>query len=227
MRSLLILHGALGSKEQFTALRDHLSPHYKIVDINLSGHGGNISTDPFSISSFAKETSRFLDQQAIQAIDVFGYSMGGYVALKLAHDHPGRLDRIMTLGTKFDWTPENAAREVKMLDPEVIELKVPKFADSLSKRHHPQDWKEVVRQTANMMLALGNGEAMNEMDFRKITNQVLICVGSEDNMVTREESKNVAQWLPNGSFLEIPNFKHPIETVDAGVLAEEIKRFID
>ncbi len=227
MKSLLLLHGALGSKEQFTALHDHLSSMYNIVDINFSGHGGNIFTNQFSIRSFAEETLSLLDQNSIQSIDVFGYSMGGYVALRLAHDHPGRLDRIMTLGTKFEWTPESAQKELKLLNPEVIENKVPKFADTLSRRHQPNDWKVLMHKTAVMMHSLGKGEAMEKQDFRKIQNPVMISVGSEDNMVTNEESKKVVEWLPNGAFLEIPNFKHPIEAVDVAVLAEEIKKFID
>ena len=47
-----------------------------------------------------------------------GHSMGGYVALKLALKRPELVDRIITLGTKFNWTPEVAAKEVKMLNPD-------------------------------------------------------------------------------------------------------------
>jgi pimeloyl-ACP methyl ester carboxylesterase len=51
--------------------------------------------------------------------------MGGYVALKTAVLHPGRIEAIVTLGTKFHWDPENASNEVRMLNPEKIEEKVP------------------------------------------------------------------------------------------------------
>ena len=43
--------------------------------------------------------------------------MGGYVALHLALHHPERVQRIVTLGTKFRWDPVTAEREAARLDP--------------------------------------------------------------------------------------------------------------
>ena len=54
--------------------------------------------------------------------------MGGYVALQLANKHPKYVQKIITLGTKFAWDKETAAKEVKMLNPEKIEEKIPAFA---------------------------------------------------------------------------------------------------
>jgi len=45
-------------------------------------------------------------------------------------------------------------------------------------------------------------------------------------MVTVEESKNVANWLPKGEFKLIENFKHPIETVPAEELSAIINNFL-
>ena len=116
--------------------------------------------------------------------------------------------------------------ETKMLVPGVIEQKVPKFATALQQRHSPQDWKKIMTLTAQMMLELSNGLALSTEDFQEIENRTLICVGSEDNMVTIEESENVAGQLPNGSFKMVEGFKHPIEAVDKEVLAGLIREFM-
>lgn len=94
--------------------------------------------------------------------------MGGYVALWLAHQHPERVRKIVTLGTKFDWSPESARLEVKKLDAEKILEKVPAFALILETRHAPNDWKQLLSRTSTMMLALGSDPLLKDDHFPKI-----------------------------------------------------------
>src|SRR5687768_3564024 len=220
--SILLLHGALGSKDQFASLIEKLKDEFDVHTFNFFGHGGNEFSDGFSIDGFIKETMNFIYSNHLESTNVFGYSMGGYVALKAAILYPLRFKKIITLGTKFNWTPETAAKETGRLIPEVIVEKIPKFADDLQKRHHPQDWKKLMNHTAAMIVALGNSDAIKDEDFSTIQNEVLICVGSEDNMVTLEESMAVVNHLPNGHLKVINGFKHPIEAVDQNVLAKII-----
>jgi len=226
LQNLLLLHGALGGIDQFAELKTLLDPYFRVHAFNFLGHGGREIPDQFSVQRFADETLEYLEGQKIDVAHVFGYSMGGYVALQLSKDHPDRIEKIMTLGTKFNWTKESAEKEIKMLDPEVVEAKVPKFAEMLKHRHQPEDWKTVMIKTAQMMTSLGNGAAMTEDDFRKIQNNILICLGTEDTMVTREESMNVVSNLKNGCFKLVEGFKHPIEAVDKVELSKIILDFM-
>lgn len=223
---LLLLHGALGSTDQFIELKELLTADFIVHDVNFSGHGGNEIKDDFSTALFIDDTITFFEKNEISEANIFGYSIGGYVALALAIRFPDKVNKIITLGTKFDWTTESATREVKMLDPDVIEVKVPKFAATLQARHHPQDWKTVMQHTAEMMTQLGNGGALTMDDFQNINHEVLICVGSEDNMVSMAESAHVVDHLQKGNLVVIEGFKHPIETVDKTKLAKLIHQFI-
>lgn len=216
---LLLLHGALGSAAQFDELRRYLPADQPVYALNFPGHGGLSTDTEFSIPRFAESVLAFLSGNNLSRVRIFGYSMGGYVALYLAWKHPERVESIATLGTKFDWTPETAARETARLDPEKMAAKVPAFAQMLAERHAPADWQAVVRQTAELLHGLGNGHALGREAFAAITCPVRIGLGEEDNMVTREESEQVAEWLPRGTFEVLPGTKHPFEQVDAGRLA--------
>ena len=219
-KPLVLLHGALGSERQFDFIKAKLTQHYDVHVFSFDGHGGFPVKSPFSIDLFVKNTLDYLDVHHLANVSVFGYSMGGYVALKLAYDYPERLAKIMTLGTKFHWTPESAAKEVRMMNPEVIEQKIPAFASVLADRHQPADWKEIMRHTAEMMTRLGNGEAMTEEHFECIGQPSLICIGTNDHMVSVEESERTASQLSNGRLQTIEGFKHPLEAVDQNVLAD-------
>ncbi|MDX1939355.1 MAG: alpha/beta fold hydrolase [Saprospiraceae bacterium] len=224
--SLLLLHGALGSAAQLQLLKALLSKHFTVYTLDFSGHGGEPFKSDFSIAAFADEVLTFLDVNIIEKTHIFGYSMGGYVALHLAKLYPDKIDKIFTLGTKFDWNPETAEREVKMLKPLKIKEKIPAFAKILKERHEPNDWEELLHKTAIMMLALGNGGVLKEEDFKNIKHHIIIGIGSEDNMVTLAESQAVAAILPHGKLLLFSNFKHPIEQIDIITLADAIELFI-
>lgn len=223
-RPLILLHGALGSKEQFKDLAESLKGDFDIRTFNFAGHGGKVCTEAFSIDVFAHDLHRFMEIEHIDKADLFGYSMGGYIALRFAADHPDMVGKIMTLGTKFDWTPESAAREVKMLDVATIEEKVPQFAEELQKRHDPIDWKEVVSKTADMMQRLGDGEAM-DLQGLNLQHKVQISVGDLDRVVKFGEAVAASRQLSNATFVPIPGGKHPLEQVDTNMLAEKMHVF--
>lgn len=227
MKNILILHGAIGSKDQFELLKHQLVKKYNVHSINFSGHGGEVFKSKFNIAQFADDVLAYLNQQHISSVDVFGYSMGGYVALYLAKNAPDRINKIITLGTKFSWTPEVAQQEIKMLDAEKIEEKIPAFAELLKLRHAPNNWKEVLAKTAEMMLEMGQNNPLTINDYKTIQHQVKIGLADQDEMVTLEETMAVANAIPNALFYQLHNSKHPIEKVDMQQLTHEIMDFIN
>lgn len=226
MKNIILLHGALGSASQMTRLADELSNEFNVHTPDFDGHGKNTKTLEFSIEHFAQNLIDFVEEHELKGAPVFGYSMGGYVALTALSIQPGIVGKVFTLGTKFGWTPEFAAGEVKMLNPDKIEEKVPKFAGYLASQHGSERWKDVMGATTDMMTALGNKHALTENEFKVIPNRVKITVGEEDKMVTREESEHIAGLLPNATFEQIAGFPHPIEKIDLSVLANRVSSFL-
>ncbi|WP_298417135.1 alpha/beta hydrolase [uncultured Kordia sp.] len=225
-QNLLLLHGALGSEVQLKPLQQLLANDFNVHTLNFEGHGGRTSDDGFDMERFADNIVEKLQTIGISQTHIFGYSMGGYVALTLAKKHPELIDKIVTLGTKFNWSLESAQQEVKMLNPEKVEEKVPAFANRLHELHQPNNWKEVMNKTASMMLDLANGKKLTNDDLHQIQHKTLIGIGSLDNMVSVAESENAATQLPNGILKIIEAIKHPIEKVDVNVLATFIRDFI-
>lgn len=225
---VLLLHGALGSKTQLDPLKVALEASGRTVySLNFSGHSGESFRKDFGIETFADDVLRFMQAQGLKTADIFGYSMGGYVALWLAHQHPSSAGRIVTLGTKFDWTPESAEREVKKVDPQKIEEKIPAFARILQHRHIPNDWKELLHKTAAMMTALGHKPLLTLEIMETITHDVTVLLGDQDDMADLMFSKKVAEALPHGKFASLEKTPHPIERVDVKflhrVLTESLK----
>lgn len=223
MSTLLLLHGAIGAKDQMERFIPELRSHYdRVIALNFPGHGGTpIPSAGLNIPSLSKGLLHYLHDQHLEEVDVFGYSMGGYIALHAA-SQSNRFRKIVTLGTKFSWSPEIATKEKGMLNPEKLKEKVPAFAQALAHRHAPQNWEDVLHATAQLMEGLGEQPALHAEHFQAITCKVLISVGDRDTMVSIDESLHVFRQIKNAHFAVLPGVVHPIEKVPAS----EIQRLL-
>lgn len=247
---LLLLHGALGDQTQFDALRPMLATAGRAPEshsaylhtLDLAGHGARpLGHRPFRLESFAADVTDWLDAHdnaqrnahtdastdnaPAQRVDIFGYSMGGYVALLTAAAHPDRVRSVFTLGTKLDWSPAFAQSAGEQLDPATIRAKVPRFAEALAARHPASGWEQVVRNTREALLALGDAPLLTHDMLARITCPVRLAVGDRDTTVTLEEVRQAVQVLPNADFEVLPSTPHPFERVPMDRLAWSLTQF--
>jgi pimeloyl-ACP methyl ester carboxylesterase len=167
---------------------------------------------------FEDDVLRFMDEKGIAAAHLFGYSMGGFVALRLALRAPERILSLGTLATKMDWTEASCAAESSMLQPEAIAEKVPRFAEMLAATHPRNGWRKVVSETQRMIA---------EMHLHRITEEALshiqqpacIMLGDRDKMVSIEETVALYRALPDASLAVMPDTPHPLERANMQVLA--------
>jgi pimeloyl-ACP methyl ester carboxylesterase len=225
---LVLLHGAIGSKQQFNELLELLSKKMEVYALDFPGHGkAAFPGEPFSIPQFAAHVIQWMDKKKLLKVDIFGYSMGGFVGIYLATHFPDRVNKVFTLAAKFNWSKEIALRETSLLDPTVIEQKLPDFAKELKQRHAPKDWKELLNKTSDMLIAMGRKNPLHDEDLRSINQEVLIGMGDRDNMVIIEESVYAYRLLKNGRLLILPNTPHPIEKISVARLKTEVLTFFD
>lgn len=222
MTPILITHGALGSAHQFESILAALPPSPTFLE--FYGHGTTADVDaPWTIDVFADQLANALEQAGRP--HVFGYSMGGYVALTLALRRPELFASITTLGTKLEWSVQGAEREVRMLDPEVIRQKVPAFATDLQRRHGEHRWKDVLAKTAELMRDLGANPRCTPEAMAAMTVPVHYGIGDRDEMVTLEETITWYRATPGSTLHVIPKMRHPIEKAECSVVVDHILRF--
>lgn len=224
--SLLLLHGALGSQHQFDELTGRLADDFDLHTLTFEGHGDQPPLhDEFRSEHFVANVIAYLDARGLAQTDIFGYSMGGYVALTLASTHPDRVNRVFTLGTELPWTPARAARDIKLLDADKIAEKVPAFARTLDARHSAFGWRNVLAATKEMLHDLGTHPRLTEETFRALSHHIRLSVGDQDTTAGVEDTVGVFRWLQKGELQVFPSTPHPLERVEVGMLAEAIKQF--
>lgn len=224
--NLLLLHGALGSKSQFMPLLPYLEEKFALHTLDFEGHGASPpGSRPFRIEYFAENAMDYLEQNSLPEVDLFGYSMGGYVGLYLALHHPERLKRIFTLATKFDWTPAFAAAQAEFLNAEKLLHTHEKYAKALQKIHAAAGWETVLQKTGEMMQALGEKPLLSGANLPQLARKVRIGVGDKDHMVSLEESIDVFRLLPHSELQIFPGTPHPFEKAPHAFLAASLIDF--
>ncbi len=222
--NILLLHGALGTKRQLAFLADSLD-HANCRSITFSGHGENeIPGEGLSFDLFLKDIDAAV-QRMDGPVHLFGYSMGGYVALLWAARNPGRAATVTTLGTKLVWTPEGLQKELRKLDPAVMEEKVPEFAMGLAAAHGPERWKELVKHTAVLMTRLAATPLLTDDMLATLDVPVLLMVGDRDTTAVPEDTLLTARKLKDAGVMVLPRTRHPFEEVDLDLLITQLSRF--
>jgi pimeloyl-ACP methyl ester carboxylesterase len=223
---LLLLHGALGAKDQFAALVPILAERYEVHTLDFEGHGeAPLGERPFRIEHFAENVLDYVEEHSIKSAHFFGYSMGGYVACTLAKSHPTLVLSVATLGTKYFWDPETAARELGFLDVEKISAKVPHFARALAGRHTAIGWEGVVSRTRDLLWTLGEQGGLRPDDVSELEQRVRIIVGDRDSTVGVAECAEMYRALPRGELEVLPGTRHEIDRVSPERLAYSLMEF--
>jgi len=224
-QNLILLHGALGSSQSFDALLPYLSDDFNVFVPDIKWHGDRSEAGSvFKMQDLADDLEDIFENEQVQFTNVFGFSMGGYIALTLALKKPQYFRKVMTLGTKLDWKVEQAEKETKMLNPDKIQEKVPQFAQHLQSLHG-ENWSNLCRQTAGMMLDLGQQPILTSDNISTLEFPIRIGLGDKDNMVSFDETVAFYKALSQGEMQVFPNCLHPIEKVNAETLARAIMDF--
>lgn len=225
-KDLILIHGALGSKLQFENIRLHLDSEYSIHTFDLPAHGLlSWQKDQFSMYNFVNFVRNYIIKNELNKPLVFGFSMGGYIALTL-QSQCDIFSKIMTLNTKFDWDINNALKQSKMFNPQTIMEKVPEYAEYLISLHSKENWEFLLDKHKNLILNIPNENPLSNYALGKINIPILLTKGENDNMVTESETKEVMKNIQKSEYFQFDNVGHPIEKIDSLILTNKIKEFL-
>lgn len=227
MQNIILLHGALGCSSDLAVISSEFEKNnLKAHNFTFSGHAKMPYADAFGIEQFASELEEYIKTNNLLNPLIFGYSMGGFVALYLASKQASLIKNIITLGTKFNWNKQTVEKETAMLNPDIISQKVPAFARALEHKHG-EDWKTLLQKTASLMWEIHENNFLNDEVLKSIQTQTLIGLGDKDHMVTMEETYHVYKSLPKANMYMLPETKHMIETVNARNLCSLLLPYIE
>ncbi|ETK30920.1 hypothetical protein MPTA5024_37755 [Microbispora sp. ATCC PTA-5024] len=103
-RPVVLIHGALsGIGTSFGAILPHLARTRRVLAVELQAHGrtGDVERD-LTVEDLAADVVALLDHLGVGRADVFGWSMGAAVGLRLGTHHAERVGRLVLASVSFD-----------------------------------------------------------------------------------------------------------------------------
>ncbi len=94
---VIMLHGLLGSLDNWNFQAKKLLPQRRVISIDLRNHGHSPHVKGMSYREMIADIIALLDDLNITQCDLMGHSMGGKVAMTLALHYPQRLRSLIVV----------------------------------------------------------------------------------------------------------------------------------
>jgi pimeloyl-ACP methyl ester carboxylesterase len=204
---LVLLHGAFGFTEGWATILPALTKAHQVIAIELEGHGRTRDLDrPLSYQQMAEDTAALLRQLKIKDADVFGYSMGGVIALGVAIRHPELVRKLAILGSgsspiKEIFEPENYKLFQSLPDdfaPPMLKEPYERLAPD------PTRWPVLVKKIKNMV---NDFKGYPAAEVKTIKAKTLIMQGDRDG-VRPEHAVELFRLIPNSQLTIFPGGDH-------------------
>lgn len=134
---LVLLHGFTGTGETWRPFIHKWASVFKVVTIDLPGHGKSITPDFPTMTDFCDELKQLLEELQINKCHLLGYSMGGRIALSFAQRHPDMISSLILESSSPGLKMENERMERRNKDQKladkIVENGVEAFVDEWEK----------------------------------------------------------------------------------------------
>jgi len=240
---VLFIHGYPLNRELWQTQVDGLSSSGRILAPDLRGHGDSQAVKgPYSMDLLASDCIALLDALEIhKPIVVCGLSMGGYIALALYRNYPGRLGGLILAATRANAdSPEGkanrdaAAALVKEKGVEtVVASMLPKMMSPKTYQQKPelvQRAKKIMEHTS-LEGVLGDLMGMKERpDSRPTLGTIdiptLVIHGADDQIISVEETRQMHAQIQGAALETVFEAGHLLNLEQPEIFNQAVERFI-
>lgn len=218
-----------------------LSSHYHIYAPDLPGFGQSRLQVIHSMEEYADKISQSLETRGLDKVVMFGHSMGGYITLAFAEKYP---EKILGLGLINSRATVDSETTKKYRHDQMLKIKNEGPAEALgamssrllapetldSKPHVVDAFKKILETaTAEGMILALHAMAVRK-DHRDLLKQidvpVLIIAGKDDQHVSAEESRSMADGLKKGTYVEIDSAGHMAMMEQPDIVTSTMQHFL-
>jgi pimeloyl-ACP methyl ester carboxylesterase len=200
---LLLIHGGLGSVENFSNQIPALEGRFLLICPDSRGHSRTMDSDrPLSYRLMASDMAVLMDSLHVEQASVLGWSDGGIIGLYLAIDHPRRIKKLAAVGANFLASGLRDIESVKRLNSENAWAPVRESYKRLSP--DPCHWPAFLEKVKAMWLSQPD---LSVEELGRIRCPTLIVAGDRD-AIRIEHSVQLFQSIPGAQLFVVPGATH-------------------
>ena len=228
-KSILFISGTGQTKDAWdpTLLSQLAATNHTVIVFDSRGMGETtVGTKPFSIEQFANDTAVLRDTLHIEKADVFGASLGSFIAQELSLNYPQKVDRLILHAT-YCYDNETVYPSVQAAET-IMTLSSPQTLHNMTAEQQamilvqimfPPQWLEEHPEILNTVIQLAPVRSASPAIIQQqglavgtwkgscdrlsgITQPTLLIVGDQDLLTPAANSVMMSQRIP-GSWLVI------------------------
>ncbi len=242
--TLLLISGLGAPHRSWRRIAPLLAKKFRVITFDNRGTGETeFSTDePFTIPLMASDAKAILNAAGVESAHVLGMSMGGMIAQEFALNYPETVrSLILTVTHCGGFEAVSATREVLfalqgggattpedafwLMSPFIYDKETPRerLEEDLNSREgqftKPENF---MRQLRAIITWQGTHQRLSN-----IKTPTLVLHGKNDQLIPCENSKIIADQIPNSKLVELENASHIFTTDQTEKSAEAILEFLD
>ena len=214
---LLLVHGVAMRAADLAPLFRTLSEHHRVYAPDLLGYGDSDKPRDadYSVTMQTEVVRGFLDAMKLEQPDVMGISMGGWIAMKLAAEHPERVRRLV-LVSSAGFTFKTSLNELSFSARTVPELRaslalqtdragmIPMFVlRDILRESKKKAW--ITRAAMRSML---KGGELLDRKVQRVTMPVLLVWGTADRIVPFAVAARMQREMPHARIVSLAGCGH-------------------
>jgi pimeloyl-ACP methyl ester carboxylesterase len=202
---VILLHGGLGNSDHWSNQVPALAEHFRVIAIDSRGQGRSTRTRaPVSYDAMAHDVIAVMDQLELPRASIVGWSDGGEIALKIAIEHPDRVDHLFVFGTNYDVNgskPRGSQRSATFAayaaksraDYLKLSKATPRQVDELV------DW---------LLPVWRNPMGFTKDQLRGIQATTMVADGDHDEIIVLAQVEEMAQLIPHAKLAVLKDTSH-------------------
>jgi pimeloyl-ACP methyl ester carboxylesterase len=229
---VVLLQHFMGNLDNYDpAITDALATDREVILTDNAGVGRSEGPAPETVAGMARDAASLIDALGLEQVDLFGFSMGGFVAQQIAVDRPELVRRLILVGTgprggegMDELAPDVAPLFGTVYDQQDLmwlpiffspsedsQAAGARFLERIRARTEDRD-VPVSEATVAAHLAAAHewgAAAAGSYDYLKgILHPTLVVNGSNDIVVATVNSYILQQNLPNAELVLFPDSNH-------------------
>ncbi|MDQ3965107.1 MAG: alpha/beta hydrolase [Actinomycetota bacterium] len=235
-KPLVLLHGAYMTIDAMGEVVSELAKTGQVIAVELQAHGRTADVDrPLSYEQMAEDIAALLRHLKIEDADVFGYSMGGGVALQIAIRHPEMVRKLVLASVSYnnDGIYPEVLEAIETITPEAF-AGTPWREEYDRIAPNPEDFPTLVAKLKELDLTF---VGWPPEDIQAIEAPTLVIIGDSD-VVRPEHTVQMFRLigggvagdlvgLPNSRLAVLPATTHVGLVERSNLLVSMIGEFLD
>jgi 3-oxoadipate enol-lactonase len=240
--TIVFAHGVLLSGRMFDGEVAAFKDHYRCVTFDHRGQGKSaVPPAGYDMDSLAAETAALLRVLDCAPCHFVGFSMGGFIAMRLAVEHPELLRSLILMGTSASREPRALSFRLlcclawclgsRIATPWVMPIQFsPKFLNDPKRRAERDLWHERMATNHRLGSIRAAGGVINRPDYSeplcRIRTPTLILAGAADRAAPPAEQEKLHRLIAGSELALIPDAGHAVAIEEPAAVNAILGRFL-